>query len=464
LRRVWPMARHWLLSPATNALPLLDRKPVTLSNLQAARPSRSSSATPRDTQRDVAAADVLAVQAYSRMGAALVVVMVQLAIGYRFRGLASPSTLLGISLAYVGFVGTLAIVVEQSRRATPVVVTLALAGDLAFIFAMTFVGTTPAHYERALFGSLVIIHLANVYFGQRQAWRVVIVAGLCYLALAAAAWRSALLVDRVEDLWTVAIGAAGAALIIVHAGNVRRRLRTIVTLFEGAEEGDFTQAYDEVADRRPDAITRVGRAYNRVRSQLASMVLTDPLTACLNRRGFDQALAREVARSARAGSDMALLALDLDHFKDINDNHGHLVGDEVLRAVGALLIQAGRAGDVVARIGGEEFAVILPDTAAAGAFQFASRLCDVMREHLFPPATPGGPPIRITTSIGLVSGAPEMDGDFAALFTSRADMALYAAKRSGRDRVRAWSHEGGMSGGGDVGMSGNAVRNRIVAS
>lgn len=420
---------------------LLDRKPVTLSNTTAVRPQRTAAAAPRDAPRDAAAADVLAVQAYSRMGAALVVVMVQLALGYRFTGLASPATLLGITLAYAAFVGTLAISVERLGRATPGAVTLALAGDLAFIFAMTFAGTTPAHYERALFGSLIIIHLANVYFGQRQAWRVVLVAGFGYAALIGAAWHDALPVDRIEELWTVAIGAAGTALIIIHAGNVRRRLRTIVALFEHAEEGDFSQEYDEVADRRPDAITRVGRAYNRVRSQLASMVLTDPLTGCLNRRGFDQALAREVARSARAGSEMALLALDLDHFKDINDTHGHITGDEVLRAAGALLIQTGRAGDVVARTGGEEFAVLLPDTSAAGAFQFASRLCDVIREHAFPPARPFAPPIHITTSIGVVSGAPAMDGDFAALFNSRADMALYAAKRTGRDRVRAWSGE-----------------------
>jgi diguanylate cyclase (GGDEF)-like protein len=168
------------------------------------------------------------------------------------------------------------------------------------------------------------------------------------------------------------------------------------------------------------------------------MVLTDPLTGCLNRRGFDQALAREVARSARAGSELALLALDLDHFKAINDTYGHLTGDEVLRAAGTLLNHTKRAGDVVARTGGEEFAVLLPDTDAAGAFQFANRLCDVLRRHSFPPATAGGPPIRITTSIGVVSGAPLLDSDAAALFSERADIALYAAKRSGRDRVRAW--------------------------
>ena len=426
-----------------NAPPLLDRKAVTLSNVSAIRPPRSPAPAPRNTQRDAAAADVLAVQAYSRVAAAVVAVMVQLGIGYRFGQLADPTTLLMIALGYVAFVGGTAIFVERRRRASPAIVTFALTGDLAFIFAMTLFGTTAAHYDRALFGAVIIIHIANAYFGQRQAWRTLIIAAIGYVLLLSVAWGVEPLVDRVEQLWTVAVGAAGTALIIVHAGTVRRRLRAIVRLFERAEEGDFSHSYDEAADSRPDAITRVGRAYNRVRTQLASMVLTDPLTGCLNRRGFDQALAREVARSQRAGSDMALLAIDLDHFKDVNDTFGHLVGDEMLRAMGALLMHTARAGDVVARIGGEEFAIILPDTSSAGAFQVAARLCELIELHPFPPAKPGGKPLRITTSIGVVSGAPDLGDDYVALFMSRADAALYAAKHSGRNRVRTWDEHMG---------------------
>ena len=426
-----------------NAPPLHDRQPVTLSNMPAARPPRTPAPASRAAQRDAAAADVLAVQAYSRIAAAVIAVMVQLGIGYRFGRLTDPSTLLSLALGYVAFVGMLAIVVERRRRATPFVVTLAIAGDLACIFSMTWAGTTPAHYDRALFGAVIIIHVANVYFGQRQAWRAVALAAVGYLFLFAVAWHSELLVDRMEQLWTMVVGAAGTALIIVHAGTVRRRLRAIVRLFERAEEGDFSQSYDEAADSRPDAITRVGRAYNRVRTQLASMVLTDPLTGCLNRRGFDQALAREVARSERAGSDMAVLALDLDHFKEINDVHGHLVGDEVLRAVGALLIQTARAGDIVARIGGEEFAVVLPDTSSASAYKVAERIRELMDQHQFSPTKATAEPLHITTSIGVVSGSPDLGDDYMELFMARADAALYHAKRTGRNRVRTWSNDMG---------------------
>src|SRR5262249_6136679 len=135
-----------------------------------------------------------------------------------------------------------------------------------------------------------------------------------------------------------------------------------VALFESAQEGDFADAYNADADTSPDAITRVGRAYNEVRLQLASMVLTDPLTGCLNRRGLDQAIAREIARSGRSGSELSVLAIDLDHFKAINDTYGHVAGDIVLREFGALLAHAARAGDIVARAGGEEFLALLPDT------------------------------------------------------------------------------------------------------
>ena len=423
---------------------MFDRSSVTLSRLFTPRAMARVPAAPRE-ERDVAAAAVLAAQARSRIGVALGVTVVQLSIVYWLGGNANPATLLGITLGYAAFSGAFAILVGRIGRASPAAVTVALTGDLAFIFAITVAGTTPTHYERSLFGAMIVIHLANFYFGRRQAWRAVVLSVLAYLLLIAfASWRQ-YAIEVVGELWTLVIGAVGTMLVIINAGDVRRRLRAIVALFERAEEGDFSGEYDEAADLRPDAITRVGRAYNRVRIHLASMVLTDPLTGCLNRRGFDHALAREIARSSRSGSALALLALDLDHFKLINDTHGHLVGDEVLRAAGVLLHQACRTGDVVARTGGEEFAVLLPDTDAAGAFQFASRLCDIVRGHPFPPAIAGGDAIRITTSIGVVAGAPEPRGDFAALFSARADVALYVAKRSGRDRARAWSSN--ISGG-----------------
>src|SRR5437868_13684295 len=233
-------------------------------------------------------------------------------------------------------------------------------------------------------------------------------------------------------------------------GRLRKRLSKIVELFERAEEGDFQGEYDTSADGRPDAVTLVGRVYNRVRVQLMSMVQTDPLTNCMNRRGFEQSLALDMVRSSRAGSELSLLALDLDHFKSINDSRGHVVGDAVLRDVGALLQQTARAGDIVARTGGEEFSILLPDTPGNGAFHLANRLCDTFRDHVF---RVNNKEIRLTMSIGVVSTdgdrplVAERGKNIAEEMKIRADEALYAAKRTGRDRVRAWSEAVSMRSG-----------------
>jgi diguanylate cyclase (GGDEF)-like protein len=231
----------------------------------------------------------------------------------------------------------------------------------------------------------------------------------------------------------VLIVSLAIASSLARAGR-RTRLAALEQLLVRAAEGDFSEEYD--SEEPSDAIARVGLAYNRVRAQLASMVLTDPLTGCVNRRGFDRALVREVARCSRAGSELSLLALDIDHFKNVNDTLGHPAGDAVLREVGAFLCQAARAGDVVARTGGEEFALILPDTLATGATHLAARLCDLLRAQRF------GSEAGLTVSIGVVSTGAPFAGhadDIAEVLKGRADEALYAAKRAGRNRVRAWA-------------------------
>jgi diguanylate cyclase (GGDEF)-like protein len=261
-----------------------------------------------------------------------------------------------------------------------------------------------------------------------------VVSALGYVALVAQAISGGASIVFGESLWSVlAFWAAGSALVL-HYGEFQRRLGKIVALFERAEQGDFTQTYDIQNDRYPDAVTRVGRAYNRVQVTLSEMVLNDALTGCLNRRGFDQSLAREVARSSRAGSELALIAIDLDHFKKINDTHGHMGGDAVLREFGMMMTQAARAGDMVARTGGEEFSILLPDTGTDGARLVADRLCERIRKHAF---VANGKIVVLTASFGVVSTRPGRDESDANL-KQRADEALYAAKDAGRDCVREW--------------------------
>jgi diguanylate cyclase (GGDEF)-like protein len=189
---------------------------------------------------------------------------------------------------------------------------------------------------------------------------------------------------------------------------------------------------------RAMAMLRIKRLQDELRSakaQLELLCVTDGLTGLHNRRFLEQRLPEEFARVLRYGDPLALMMLDLDHFKDVNDTYGHPFGDLVLKATGAALRSITREVDLCCRYGGEEFAVVLPRTGAAGAQKVAERLLKRMREplHRFPGA--GNVPaadVRVTASIG-IAAFPEVD-DAEALI-QRADEALYASKRRGRDQV-----------------------------
>lgn len=163
-------------------------------------------------------------------------------------------------------------------------------------------------------------------------------------------------------------------------------------------------------------------ALNRMLSELAT---TDPLTGLNNRRAFDHRLQLELAIVERRQTPLSLLMLDVDHFKNINDTLGHEAGDKVLVAIAQVLSTCARGIDVVARVGGEEFAVILPNTNADGAHEVAER----MRSAVARLGCEGQP---VTISVG---AALLQDKEQAASLYSRADAALYEAKTSGRDRV-----------------------------
>ncbi len=171
-------------------------------------------------------------------------------------------------------------------------------------------------------------------------------------------------------------------------------------------------------------------ADNRRLEQLAH---TDPLTKALNRRALSERLGAEMERVRRYNTTMSLLLIDLDHFKLINDTHGHLAGDDVLVEVAGMLQRVVRAVDIVARYGGEEFVIVLPETGAPGAEAFAERLRELIEGHGF--AVSRGRPIRLTTSIG-VSSFPGFGVESVEDLLANADQALYRAKTEGRNRVR----------------------------
>ncbi len=157
--------------------------------------------------------------------------------------------------------------------------------------------------------------------------------------------------------------------------------------------------------------------------------ITDHLTGLANRREFDAHLAAEVERAHRHGRDLALVLLDLDHFKVINDRYGHAVGDAVLTGVGAELGRQARLGELVARIGGEEFAWLLPETGIDDAIQAAERARAAIAQAPLPAR------LTVTLSAGVGEASDALDA--AGLFRN-ADAALYRAKADGRDRVASW--------------------------
>lgn len=169
-------------------------------------------------------------------------------------------------------------------------------------------------------------------------------------------------------------------------------------------------------------------------ARLEQLAQTDPLTQLLNRRALTERITAEMERALRYDSTLALLMIDLDHFKRVNDTYGHLVGDDVLRDVAKLLVDTIRVSDIVARYGGEEFLVLLPETDDAGAESFADRIRAAVEEHDF---TDGGehPQLRLTASIGVAMYPAARVESVEDLF-ARADAALYRAKADGRNRVR----------------------------
>jgi len=165
-------------------------------------------------------------------------------------------------------------------------------------------------------------------------------------------------------------------------------------------------------------------------AELERLAITDPLTGLYNRRFFQSRLAMEIERAKRYGRVLSLVMLDVDNFKEINDQRGHPFGDHVLVEVGKILRGNVRASDIVCRYGGEEFAVLLPETPLEQASLAAEKLRTCLKESF----QEGDDPVALTVSLGVASCPSPGVADENDL-VRRADAALYEAKGLGRDRV-----------------------------
>ena len=189
-----------------------------------------------------------------------------------------------------------------------------------------------------------------------------------------------------------------------------------------------------IREKLEDELRRAGDTLEEQNRALKTLAESDGLTGLANRRLFDDALAGELARARRSGSEFALILCDVDFFKKYNDRYGHAAGDDCLRQVASAIADgARRPGDLAARYGGEEFAVILPDTGLEGARTVAEAIRAVVAGLALEHAdTPGG---KVGLSLGVVAGMAGVEADSA--WIEAADRLLYEAKSSGRNRVVA---------------------------
>lgn len=189
------------------------------------------------------------------------------------------------------------------------------------------------------------------------------------------------------------------------------------TLADSTGTGDMSEVLRELTNR-----------------QLYSRLTRDALTGVHNRGYFDQSFARAVAHAVRHDEHLSVLIADADHFKNINDRYSHLVGDEVLKRFASTLVDVARASDVVCRYGGDEFVVVLPNTALASAQAFALRFQRKLREQVILPGK-GGPPLELSSTIGVASLMEDGTGESPDDLLRLADNRLYVGKRAGRDRI-----------------------------
>lgn len=190
---------------------------------------------------------------------------------------------------------------------------------------------------------------------------------------------------------------------------------------------DIIRNFDIPDENKMDVIKKINFMYTQTRQ----MSLTDPLTHLFNRRHFEVEFEREFKRAKRYGSELSVAVIDIDFFKKINDTYGHLCGDYVLKEIAYIMSENFRQSDVMFRYGGEEFVVVLTETALENAFVPLERLRKAVENHIF---KFGKDDIKVTISAGISSN----DGiETVFEMFGLADKALYQAKESGRNTVRS---------------------------
>jgi diguanylate cyclase (GGDEF)-like protein len=352
---------------------------------------------------------------------------------------ANRDMLLPVASVALAYVLCVAITGEQIRRAHTVrasrLPAFLVTADVVALAALVWLTGSPAVAPRLLLGALLVVQLAVFHFGWRLGIFAAVLSAAAYVLIALVLppqAAGAVPVPR-DVAFTAGLFALVSAVLISAYGSFRERMNRLRLFCKMVEDGDLHPVLDLGMDKRPDDLTLLARSFDAMRARLSEQIGTDPLTGCLNRRALETQLRTELRQAKRRANTLAVLAIDLDHFKEINDTHGHPFGDLVLTGLAGIMKETARDTDAVARLGGDEFIVVLPDTGWEGALTFAERIRRRVDETTF--SSPRGA-MRITISIG-VALASGTDPISAARLLQEADQSLYKAKSGGRNRVFA---------------------------
>lgn len=306
----------------------------------------------------------------------------------------------------------------------------ALTADLLALGALTGILQPPGLGYRFLIAALLAVWAAGAYFTRGVAIYTSGVSLVIYAVIAMRALPSPNLAAT-----TVAANAAvfiGVVIILdLELTRFRARMSQLRMFCRQVAEGDVGLRLPPELSGKPDDVTALALDIDSMRKRLAEQIGMDALTGCLNRRALESRLRGEWRLAKRRRTSIGVLAVDLDHFKEINDVHGHQAGDIVLQQFSAIMRGIARESDVVARHGGDEFIMVLPDTDMDGTRVVAERLRERVADHVF--GTPGNH-LHVTVSIGAAL-ARGQDHISPTEIIAAADRSLYVSKQAGRNRV-----------------------------
>lgn len=310
-----------------------------------------------------------------------------------------------------------------------------LGVDVVMISTLVWISGPPAQYHRILLLGFLTLLLTGFYFGRRLGMWALALLLLAYLAASyiVTPWLAGPQPLLPVVAFNAVLFAFAGGVTVLTLGSFRERMDRFRLICKRFELGDLSGDFEPERDKLPDDLTLVARSFNEMRGRLIELIGTDALTGALNRRAFETRLHREWRYAKRRDSTIALLMIDIDHFKLINDTRGHAAGDLALQELAEIMQATARETDVVARLGGDEFVVLLPDTGWQGAMTFAERLRKNVDDHTF---IGEGVELEITISIGvaLARGTDPISVDD---LLEHADRSLYKAKSGGRNRISA---------------------------